>query len=746
MQIERRGLNIYQQLEMMLSSGQIGDIASDHRAELQGFNGWNYVAITAVAKQATRSLIYVYDDSDPEKRELRKSLRLEYGHQWRKALVREHQGQVVDAVHPLVKLLKRPNPSQSGGSFRWEQIQQMRLHGSCIVFNRPNVLGNRTVERYVIPMALITPIKPGRFRSMPMGGITINPSSWNSFMVHSQSAEADAWSSMQQFINVQIPVEMLSIIKYPHPHLKGDGASPTNASSRWIDAGSMIDQSQTEFYQEGPNGKILVTVDGMNPVEMADLEDRLSRNLGPDGPRVTVVSNGTAVIAKRTADEMAYKDGHDQMRDGVLAAQGVGKAVVGSADGLTYGSLAASMLAFTMLSVQPDMDLIADAETLDLGPEYGPNISIEYEVLAINDPELEDRRLESDSSKGVMTVGEYRMKRGEPLFGTAYDNYIMTSSGPVSPESLITTKPAPEPETEVSVDQAIPDMPSMEFPEQSFAGGELGKAMRLNDEPGEIMVDETVLDSIDRHVTEVFEGAGYKFKPMMEDDGDEPMNKSLPVWGWQYGSDYLAFAKSLPASARQLQIVKALEVMDEEEATVHKYGCILFTFPDDMTKRFVTEANAIPEKRIAAGGRELEPHVTGLYGILGIDMDDIVRIVAKIESPLVSFGKVASFPGGDDGVPLFVAVDSEDLQNINTQLRSLLPHAVTHPDYTPHATLAYVDTAEGLENKRCSLTGKSCYLGQAIISMPGKDRVVVPLRRPFVQGDLMPLAKPAKSK
>ena len=732
MQISNQGQNIYEQVEAMLSSMQVGDIASDHRAELQGFNGWNYVAITAVAKQATRSLIYVYDDSNPEYREMRKAFRLKYGHEWRKALVREHQGQVVDARHPLVKLLKRPNPFQSGGSFRWEQVQQMRLHGSCLVFNRPNVLMNRTVERYVIPLALVTPIKPGRYRNMPRGGITINPSSWNSFVAAGGSKAADAWSSIQQFINVQLPIERMTIVKYPHPHFKGDGASPTTAASRWIDAGATIDESRDEFYQDGAYGKILVTTEETDPARIADLEERLSRSLGPDGPRVTVVGNTTAIASKRTADEMAFTEGHDQMRDGVLAAHGVNRAMVGSQDGMTYGSLAAALLGSTMLSIQPDMDLIADEETLDLGPEYGENICIEYEVPGINDPEMEERRLEMDSRMGVMTVGEYRMKRGEPLFGTAYDNYILTSSGPVEPSSVI--------KVTSSVEQPVADVPAQEFP--AF---EEVKALRYDDEQEVILIDETILDTLDQQVADAFSLSGFTFKPLM-DDGKEPTErdkmaqKAMAVWDWSYGGDVGMFIKSLPKTPKQQKLEKAIEQVVEK---TREYGCILFTTPDDMTKRFLQEVNGIPKKMLADGGCEMEPHVTALYGILGVELDEVVRIVSKIESPLVKFGKTSSFPGGDAGVPLFVTVESEDMHNINTQLRSLLPHVVKFPEYTPHATLAYVKDAEGLANKRCSLTGKSCYLGTAIISMPGKDKVVVPLRRPYIASDIE-LVKPMK--
>lgn len=693
--MDNRG-NIYEQLEAVLSTLQLGDTSSDHRAELQGFQGWNYVAITAVARLATRSLVYVYSDAGKPSQIERKSLRARFGSDWRKkALVREHQGEVVEQSHPLVRLLHRPNPHQSGGSFRWEQIQQMRLHGSCLVFNRPNVARTRTVERYVIPLALVTTIRPGTRASMPRGGVVVNPNAWRSF-IGTNAGGTDAWTGLQQFVNVEIPVEMLSVIKYPHPYYKGDGASPTNAAAPWIDTSTVIDVNREKFYREGPSGKMLVTAEEEDPRRITELEDRLSRNLSADGPRVTVVGNGAAVATKLTADEMDYVGGHDQMRDSILAAQGVSKGMVGLQDGMTYGSLAASILASTMLSVQPDMDLIADEETIALGREYGGGVCIEYEVPAVNDPELEERRLEADAKIGVMTVGEYRQKRGEPLFGSEYDNFILTATGPVDPKS--TTKP------KVSVESPMPE-PTL-----------VGKSERL------IAVDPTLMAELGEGAMKTIEACGYR-TVAFDLDLESPVDA---VWDWSIGPDTGALIKSLPPSPERKMLEEAIQ-----EEPVHKYGCVLLPLPDELSALMVQDAQMLPGDRIAAGGIETEPHITALYGLVGCDLEDVVRVVSKMSSPLVKFGTVDAFAAGDDGTPLFVAIDSPDMHRVNKTLRSALPHVSKYPEYIPHATLAYVTDAEGLKGTSCGVTGKSAYLTKAIISMPGMDKVIVPLRRPY---------------
>ncbi|AMV35676.1 Phage portal protein [Pirellula sp. SH-Sr6A] len=700
--------NLYEILDEVLSMYRLGDVASDHRAELEGFRGWNYVAITSVARQATRALVYVYDDSkDPLARTQRKALRMEFGARWReesvrKGLVREHQGTVADSTHPLMRLLNRPHPRQSGGAFRWEQMVQLRLHGCCLVFNRPNVLKTRTVERYVIPMAMVTPIRPGRYQSMPRGGVIIRPQSWTTY---SASYDEESFSAIRQFVGVELPAEMLTVIKYPHPFLKGDGASPTNAAAPWIDASNALDDCRDKFYREGPNGKLLLTSDEDDPEKLSEVEDNLSRRLSDDGAAVTFVGKATSVVHKRTADEMQFVEGHDQLRDCVLAAHGVSRSSLGIQDGMTYSSLAASLLGTSMLSIQPDMDLIADEDTITLGREYGEHVSIELEVPAVNDPELEDRRLEADSKIGVMTVGEYRTKRGEPTFGNELDGFILTANGPVDPRTLIKASGA-----------ASGFIPPVD------------KAIRIGHRKLKhvIDVDPTLLEEISPQVTDIFESSGFRLRPL-DDDNEESGSSGL--WDWSYGTDAVAFVKSIPSlSGRDELESKLLEV-----GRAHKYACVMLKLPEAIEDAVLREAACLNDADLSVGGREDEPHVTALYGITGASVDEIARVVSRLESPLVSFRGVTSFPGGDRGVPLIVAVESPALHAINRKLRDSLPHVLTHPKYNPHVTIAYVNDSSAMDGACSSITGRSCYLTKAIISMEDGTKAVVPLRRPSMQ-------------
>jgi hypothetical protein len=70
---------------------------------------------------------------------------------------------------------------------------------------------------------------------------------------------------------------------------------------------------------------------------------------------------------------------------------------------------------------------------------------------------------------------------------------------------------------------------------------------------------------------------------------------------------------------------------------------------------------------------------------------------------------------------------------LNQKLKDVLPHVVTHPIYNPHATIAYVkpEYASRFDQKQTVITRSSTVLTHAIVSMPGHEKIVVPLRQDY---------------
>lgn len=691
----------YEQVEAVLTSAQFGDLASDHRAELEGYHGWNWAAITAVCRQAARSVVYVFDDSDPAMANKRKIARSQG--EYLKALTNEHQGQILPNSHGLVKMLMRPNPSQRMDMFNWERVQQLRLHGSCIVWERPSNAG-RTCQRYVIPRMLAVPVKPGQHKSCPNGGVYLSPRAFQAFATTAMDEQGFVESPIRSFVGGYIPVEDLSFPKYPHPYYKGDGSSPTYAGSVWIDSLTGVDKTRMDLYRQGPFGKILIKCDTTDPKTIADLQKVINRAFADESSPVVVIGNGESTLAELTADKMMFVENHDQLADAILGTHGIGRAMVGKQDGMTYGSLAAAIKGAISLSIQSDMDLLAGYDTIQLCDEWGENLTIEYEVPPIDDPELQETILAADSSKGVITVGEYRQRRRLPLFGNELDNYLLTPQGPVSMQQLLGKQQQP----------AAPALSSIVDPATEAA------------EPEELRlaVDPTMIERVTPNSLEAIQKSGIVLVDI-EEDADQ-------AWDWSIGPDTDRLIKNLPSHFA--------DRLNKQLGKEYKYGCVLIPLPQAISNAITELGLTIPSEMLAVGGLEDEPHVTALYGILGCDLEDVIAVLQTCVRPTITLGALNCFPGGPDGVPLFSSVDSPDLGLINKKLREGLPHVIKYPNYTPHATVAYVTDAAKYVGRAWEHTGSVAQLDHAIISMPGHERCVVPLRRPYVPETPRPLA------
>lgn len=108
-------------------------------------------------------------------------------------------------------------------------------------------------------------------------------------------------------------------------------------------------------------------------------------------------------------------------------------------------------------------------------------------------------------------------------------------------------------------------------------------------------------------------------------------------------------------------------------------------------------AKRIPDSHLADDGREGEPHVTVKYGLHTADPEDVKRALMGHGPVKLRFGKTSLFPPNkEDGYEVVkVDIESPDLQRLNKKIASALPHTDTHPDYHPHATVAYVKIGKG---------------------------------------------------
>lgn len=128
-----------------------------------------------------------------------------------------------------------------------------------------------------------------------------------------------------------------------------------------------------------------------------------------------------------------------------------------------------------------------------------------------------------------------------------------------------------------------------------------------------------------------------------------------------------------------------------------EFSSTQLNLPDDIGAKMQDFANGIPEDALAADGREATPHITVKFGLHGNDPAAVHKIIADHGPVPVTFGKTSLFPAGESGTHdvLKVDVDSPELRALNKKIADALPNTDTHPEYVPHATLAYLKPGEG---------------------------------------------------
>lgn len=153
------------------------------------------------------------------------------------------------------------------------------------------------------------------------------------------------------------------------------------------------------------------------------------------------------------------------------------------------------------------------------------------------------------------------------------------------------------------------------------------------------------------------------------------------------------FMKSM--SAQDMSLGGAL-IKPPEQPRKHKFSSTHVTLSPAISDRIRRLAGMIPDADLGDDGREGDPHVTVLYGLHTNNAADIRPQIDA--APLkLRLGKVSVFPGADSGKDydvLKVDVESSELHRLNKQL-ARLPHTNTHPEYNPHATIAYVRAGLG---------------------------------------------------
>lgn len=169
----------------------------------------------------------------------------------------------------------------------------------------------------------------------------------------------------------------------------------------------------------------------------------------------------------------------------------------------------------------------------------------------------------------------------------------------------------------------------------------------------------------------------------------------------------------------------------EAVAPAHEFSSTQVELPPSHAAAIRRLAESIPTADLAKDGREDKPHVTVKFGLHTDDVADVRRVLAG-EAPIrLTLGKTSVFPASETGKDydvVKVAVNSPDLHRLNAKLAGALEHTDTHPEYKPHATIAYVKAGLGKKYAgRTDLEGQSATLNAVTFSDKNRQHVSIPL-------------------
>lgn len=435
-------------LRWALQPGRPAPMSSNwaqHRREVEHFTGWDYIAIDALAAQVAQATVEVYrDESRIEERDKARWATRHRGARMRIPGRRINKGygnedmeaELVGEGHPLVELLMRPNPWQTGGLLRYEQAMQLRLTGVALTWNVPNQAG-LTVERYVLPTAVVDPVAPRREKGLEDGGWRVNPAYMPRLVDRQGFFQA---GSLGFFLSagLVLPASQVQVLAMPHPISKQDGQSPISASALWNDTARAIDAARKSQLDNGANPSLGISFDAKDgsrmPYEVFRQERQrfVNEYAGAKQHRgVMMLQGATFTPLGHTAVDMDYAAGFRDMRDAQLATHRTHAMVIGAEVPGTYGALAAAIQQYDWGTVKPLLCMLSDHDTLWLADQFGPGLTIWYESQNYANPDLRAKALRlAVAAKNVIRVNEYRAALSglgvklNPLEGEEGDEFV----------------------------------------------------------------------------------------------------------------------------------------------------------------------------------------------------------------------------------------------------------------------------------------------------------------------------------
>lgn len=174
----------------------------------------------------------------------------------------------------------------------------------------------------------------------------------------------------------------------------------------------------------------------------------------------------------------------------------------------------------------------------------------------------------------------------------------------------------------------------------------------------------------------------------------------------------------------------AWDDIEEPAKQKRQYGCVMASFPLHVISKMKAMGKQIDLLDLHEDGVETDPHVTIKFGLHTTDATE-VRALFDGKNPIrIKFGKVSLFENEKQDV-VKIDVESDDLHALNKLISDKLECTDTHPEYKPHATIAYVQPGAGKKylDMANDLEGTTAVLHKIVFSDKSKNKTSIRLQQ-----------------
>jgi HK97 family phage portal protein len=338
----------------------------DAAKAMGNFTGWTYAAVNAIAREASNIQFRLYQVQGDD--------------------------HIEQDDHPLLTLLDGVNEHMTGPELKYTTLAHLELTGNCY-WLLDGVNDDRT------PPRAIYPLNPGRVR------VKLNRDSFPYKLSH---YEFTIDGKVYRFE----PYQILHL-KYPDPSDPFVGVGFVQSIPTWIDTDNYAWEHNRKYFLNG-------AAFGMYIATQTNVEGQIDRIKQGFRDAYSGVDNAHKIPAlpkgvdiKNTGmsqRDMDFKNLADATRDRILAAAGVSKTILGTAESDTNRATAETAdYVFSKRTIKPKMLLVISYLNEFLVPRYGDDL-----YLTFIDPTPEDKEFRTQEmqaavgSMPVMTQNEAR--------------------------------------------------------------------------------------------------------------------------------------------------------------------------------------------------------------------------------------------------------------------------------------------------------------------------------------------------